>query len=64
MLEALAPSQGLGSVGQHGWGGAAGTFYWVDPSEQLVAVLMTQVLPPSGRAIAAFKTLVYQALID
>jgi CubicO group peptidase (beta-lactamase class C family) len=30
----------LGSVGEFGWGGAYGTQFWVDPSEQLVVVFM------------------------
>ena len=34
-----------GSVGDFGWGGAASTYFWVDPVEDLVCVLMTQLLP-------------------
>jgi len=51
-----------GSVGAYGWGGAASTIYWVDPLEELVALLMTQVVAnpiPSGDQ---FRALVYQAL--
>lgn len=33
-----------GSVGEHGWPGAAKTYSWVDPAEQLVGVLMAQYL--------------------
>lgn len=54
-----------GSVGAFGWGGAYFTTYWVDPVEKLVAVFMTQLLPPPARASdlqAKFKTLVYQAI--
>ena len=32
-----------GSVGDYYWGGATGPYFWVDPQEQLVAVMMLQV---------------------
>jgi len=59
--------RGLGSVGKHGWGGAAGTWYWVDPEEDLVAVLMIQRMSFGGLPIGIsrdFETAVYQALAD
>jgi CubicO group peptidase (beta-lactamase class C family) len=31
-----------GSVGQFFWSGVAGTFFWIDPREDMFAVLMTQ----------------------
>jgi CubicO group peptidase (beta-lactamase class C family) len=31
-----------GSMGEHGWSGAAGTTFWVDPKEELVAIYMVQ----------------------
>jgi len=65
VVEELAPGQVLSSVGQNGWGGAAGTYYWVDPKEDLLAILMVQLLPPGGiPLIPEFKTLVYQAITD
>ena len=36
-----------GSKGMFFWGGAASTIFWIDPEEELVAVLMTQVLGSS-----------------
>jgi len=59
--------RGLGSVGKNGWGGAAGTWYWVDPEEDLVAVLMIQRMSFGGPPIAIsrdFETAVYQAIAD
>jgi CubicO group peptidase (beta-lactamase class C family) len=54
-----------GSVGMYGWSGAYSTTFWVDPQEDLVAVLLVQVLPRGRLDIAErFKTLVYQALVD
>ena len=47
------------------WAGAAGTYFWVDPKEQLVAVLMTQAPGPSRVYYRKlFKQLVYQAISD
>jgi CubicO group peptidase (beta-lactamase class C family) len=47
------------------WGGAAGTFFWVDPKEELVAVFMSQG-PFSTRASyrRLIKQLVYTAIVD
>jgi CubicO group peptidase (beta-lactamase class C family) len=62
-----ADTRGLGSVGKHGWGGAAGTWYWVDPREDLVAVLMIQRMSFGGPPIPIardFETAVYQAIDD
>jgi CubicO group peptidase (beta-lactamase class C family) len=62
-----AGTRGLGSVGKHGWGGAAGTWYWVDPREDLVAVLMIQRMSFGGPPILIardFETAVYQAIAD
>jgi CubicO group peptidase (beta-lactamase class C family) len=43
----------------------AGTFFWVDPKEEIVGVYMTQA-PSPIRAYyrKMFKALVYQALVD
>ena len=54
-----------GSVGAFGWGGAYHTTYWVDPAEQLVCVLMTQLLPAGNSDLhGKFRTLVYQSIVD
>ncbi len=49
-----------------GWSGAAGTHFFVDRDEGLVAVFMIQLMnAPDGPAMAAeFETLVYQAIVD
>lgn len=52
----------LGSEGLYRWGGAFATSYWIDPEEQLVAVIMTQSRPTKSDITDRFKTLVYQAL--
>jgi len=51
-----------GSPGDYGWGGLAGTYNWVDPREQLVAVLMVQDISNLFVYRAAFRSMVYAAL--
>lgn len=52
-------------VGQHGWGGAASTYFWIDPSEDVVFVLMAQLLPAASLPIrATLHQLVHQAIVD
>jgi CubicO group peptidase (beta-lactamase class C family) len=56
----------LGSAGEYTWGGAGGTAFWVDPKEQLIAILLTQAQPgPWQREFRElFRQLVYQAIVD
>jgi CubicO group peptidase (beta-lactamase class C family) len=55
----------VGSAGEYAWGGAASTTFWVDPREELVVLLLTQLLPSSTYPIRRqMKALTYQALID
>ena len=54
-----------GSVGDFSWAGITGTYFWVDPKEKLVVVLMIQV--PQATDVPYWRrtrTLVYQALVD
>jgi len=55
-----------GSAGEYNWGGAGGTWFWVDPKEQLVVVLMTQAQPGAWQREfkELFRQLVYQAIVD
>jgi CubicO group peptidase (beta-lactamase class C family) len=54
-----------GSAGEFMWAGYAGTYFWVDPKEEIIGVYMTQA-PSPIRAYyrRMFKTLVYQSLVD
>lgn len=54
-----------GSVGDFSWAGITGTYFWVDPKEKLVTVLMIQV--PVTTNVPYWRqtrTLVYQALTN
>jgi CubicO group peptidase (beta-lactamase class C family) len=55
----------VASVGEHHWGGAASTFFWLDPLEDLFVVFLTQLIPSSTYPIRReLRTRVYQALVD
>lgn len=55
----------LSSPGEFGWGGAASTAFWVDPVEDITALLFTQLFPSSTHPLRPqLRQLVYQALID
>ena len=56
-------SPAAGSVGDHYWGGAYGTYFWIDPKEQLVSVMMLQV-PGLREYRQMLRDLVYQAIAD
>lgn len=52
-----------GSVGEYGWAGAAKTYYWIDPAEELVGVFMTQYQGEDMPTLD-FRVLTYGAIID
>ena len=53
-----------GSVGSFTWSGVWGTYFWVDPAEQLVAVQLIQVAPGKyGPINHTFRNLTYGALL-
>jgi len=55
----------VGSPGDHGWGGAASTVFWVDRAEELVVILLAQLMPSSTHPIRReMRTLTYSALVD
>ena len=60
----LADAKSLGSVGQYYWGGAFCTYFFIDPKENLIAILMTQLQPYSDFYNQKMKQFVYQALVD
>jgi CubicO group peptidase (beta-lactamase class C family) len=53
----------IGSAGDFMWGGAASTTFWVDPTEDLTVVFMTQLLPSGTFNFRGqLRTLVYPAI--
>ena len=65
VLTDVVQSEVLGSEGEYMWGGGANTFFWVDPKEELIALLMTQFIPVGYYPIERqFKVLTYQTIVD
>jgi CubicO group peptidase (beta-lactamase class C family) len=55
----------LGSTGTYGWGGATCTITFVDPVEDLIGIMMTQVRRCTHLNIRRdFQTLAYQAIVS
>ena len=53
------------SPGAYGWGGAASTDFWVDPEENLVGIVLTQLLPTGTYPLRpTMEVLTYQAIVD
>ena len=61
-------NQGLSGLalptGTFFWGGAAGTFFWIDPRHELIGLFMTQVVPHRTTLREDLWGLTYQALVD
>ena len=62
VLDGVAARGDHRSTGSFGWSGAFGTTYWVDPQEELTAILMVQT--PGGPLRADFQNAVMQAIVD
>ena len=59
----VADTNSLGSEGTYSWGGLASTTFWIDPVEDLIGILMTQLIGDSPFH-AQFRVLTYQAITD
>ena len=53
-----------GSVGLYYWGGIAGTTFFVDPAEELYAMMMIQAPNQRDYYRPLFRNLVYESLMD
>lgn len=65
---AVRTAQGLapvpGSVGMYYWGGIAGTTFFVDPAQNMFALMMIQAPNQRDYYRPLFRNLVYAALLD
>jgi CubicO group peptidase (beta-lactamase class C family) len=52
-----------GSIGDFYWGGIAGTAFWIDPKEDLLAILLIQAPGQRRHYRHLFRSLVYAALV-
>jgi len=62
LADGISPTHG--SAGMYFWEGLAGTTFWVDPREQLVALLMIQAPGRREHFRNLFRGLVYAAIDD
>jgi CubicO group peptidase (beta-lactamase class C family) len=54
----------LGSEGLSFWLGAANTYFWIDPQEELITMVWTQFIPAEYYPLAnEFRVLAYQAIV-
>ncbi len=60
----LAQSEAIGSVGQYYWSGAYCTYFFIDPEEDLVVILLSQLQPYSNYYGDKMRQFVYQAMIS
>ncbi len=56
------PEDGLSSVGRYYWSGAYSTFFFVDPANDLYAILLTQTSPYTGKYGDALRKWVYRVI--
>jgi CubicO group peptidase (beta-lactamase class C family) len=62
LAQGLSPAPG--SVGEFFWGGVTGTYFWIDPREQMVVVLMLQAPDQRLRYRYLARRLVYGAVTE
>lgn len=65
VVRSLAEKQGISSVGEFGWGGAACTNAWIDPVEDMISMVMVQLKPSKVPMIDhRVKVAFTQAIVD
>jgi CubicO group peptidase (beta-lactamase class C family) len=64
VLTEIGKAETLSSIGEYGWGGALGTFFWIDPKEEMIGILMTQKTPNPRAIRVQMQALAMQAIID
>ena len=62
MRTAAGVSPVAGSVGEYNWGGAGGTYFWVDPKEDLFVVFMMQSPKQRAPYRGLLKDMIYAAI--
>jgi CubicO group peptidase (beta-lactamase class C family) len=65
VMQSPARAQISGTPGEHAWGGAASTAFWIDPVEDLIVIFMTQLMPSWLYSLRReLRALTYSALIE
>jgi CubicO group peptidase (beta-lactamase class C family) len=58
----VADAKSLGSAGTYYWSGAYCTYFFIDPKENMISIMMTQTAPFSGFYDQKMRQIVYQAI--
>ena len=53
-----------GTVGDFSWSGVTGTYFWIDPQQELIAILLMQAPAQRMHYRYLMRTLVYQAIVQ
>ena len=65
LVKNIAAKEIIGSVGTHGWGGAAGTWFAIDRQEDMIFILMIQLNDFEKLNLSKrFQVMVYQSIIE
>jgi CubicO group peptidase (beta-lactamase class C family) len=64
VLMNVAESQKPGSVGEYGWAGVAKTYFWVDPKEEMIGILMAQSMMSFDMPERELQVMAYAAIND
>lgn len=63
ILTDLGQAAHLGSKGSYGWGGAYGTYFFIDPKEEMIGIFLVQIRPYNHLNIRLdFQNLATQAI--
>jgi len=54
----------LSSPGEFGWAGSYGSYFWIDPREEMVGIFMTHKRPMPAHIMLAVHTLANQAITE
>jgi CubicO group peptidase (beta-lactamase class C family) len=63
-VRTVQPPNGLLPAGEYRWDGVAGTFFFIDPSDDMFAICMMQSPSQRGRIQTELKALIYRALAN
>jgi CubicO group peptidase (beta-lactamase class C family) len=61
-VRTAVPANTSWALDEYRWDGAAGTFFFVDPRDDMFVIVMVQAPSQSGRIQLALKTSIYEAL--
>lgn len=64
VVDNIADARAMGSAGELSWSGAFCTYFFINPKEEMAAVLMTQISPYNGFYGDKLRQMVYQTIME